>query len=469
MTQRLRENIVLYTGVFVLVSILFFPPIRLNPKFPALEITDFLIPVFAVFVLARFKSIEQKRILYIITVFGVYILFTILLNGRHNEFRDYFEIVKLIKFGSLIYLFSFIDVNVICKKILKPVFTVLVLINLLHFFNFFNINSFFAEYYLGGFRYSEFGLDSLGMPTNKRMLGLVGNPNINSLVFSFFAIYFLPKSQPLRKTLPWFAVSIFMMFLCQSRTAMIAFVPILITYGLIYRKQLKQPILVASSFVICFISAYFVTKYSVFGIDQANPQFSQCLECLDNDSSTDTSNNVVVQSTKKFASEEDSIAYIDSCLSSYNKQETTYLETMAHGEFLGGSSMKGRYEIWLKLWSMIKKKPLFGYAPNKEYMYANGIYFENEFISMTWKYGFIGLGIYLFLFYTLIKLSLKNLDKSFGVNLLLIIILMLVSSLTNNPFAQKTILVLFAMSIGLLISQSNSNQVNDNIAESPAE
>jgi O-antigen ligase len=132
---------------------------------------------------------------------------------------------------------------------------------------------------------------------------------------------------------------------------------------------------------------------------------------------------------------------------------------MTQGQFLEGSSMQGRYDVWRHLWSMIKEKPVFGHAPNKEFFYKNTIYAENEFILITWRYGFLGLAIFLTFIALLFRLSLKNVQSIFGLNLVLFLILFLVAGLTNNPFANKTVLVLFAIIVGLLLNEIKKKRI----------
>ncbi len=468
MTKLISEKILTLIGAFILVSILFFPPIKISSTTPALEITDFLIPVLAGIALLKHKDWKNKKLIYLIAAFGAYILISILVNGRYNQIRDYFEIVKLIKFASVIVIFSFISSIDFIKKLIKHAFIILVIFNIIHFMDWFGLNDFLSQYYLGGFRYSVFGLDSIGTPTTKRMLGFVGNPNANAIVFMFFVIYFIPKSESLKKALPWMGVALIMMFLCQSKTALVSTIPVILAYGYFHFKEKTKILAVIGTTVICFFISFFISKYSIFPDEADNPEYVECIECLDNVKNIDWSNLDTTTDTSgvSFSTAEDSLAYIDSCLAIKNSgQETTYLETIVHGEFLGGSSMKGRYEIWRHLWAMIKDKPIFGHAPYKEYFYENELYFENELISMTWRYGFVGLGIYLSILFYLFRLSLKNRHHEMGINLFLLLIVILMTGLTNNPFAHKTVIVLFALTIGLLINTTREEK-KESLSES---
>jgi len=419
-TTFLKKIIPVLSGI-VLISVLFFPPIRLSKSLPVIEFIDLLLPVLAVFIFIKRREIEQKKFLYLVLGFAGFIFITIIVNSRLTFMRDYFEILKIIKFLIVIVLFSFINPENFLKKWIKPAFVLLVVFNLIHYYNLFNINELLEVIYVGNGRYLEFGLDSLGFPTHKRMLGFTANPNSNALIFLIFTLFFIPKKDSTYSSFIWFFVALTMMFLCQSRTAMISLVPVILVYAFTI-KDLKKIAVITGFTIVSFLVAYGTTKISIASY----------------------SGDIMYEGT------DSSVAYV--------KPENTYLEVMAHGQFLKGSSMRGRYEIWKHLWVMIKEKPIFGHGPNKEYFYDNKLYAENEYILMAWRYGFIGLGIYLSILASLIVLALKNLNLNSAVNLLLICVVVLVTSMTNHPFATKTVLILFAIATGLFFSELNASK-----------
>lgn len=413
----LDKTIPAISGI-IFVSLLFFPPLRLSSSLPTVELIDLLLPVLGLIIFLKRKEIVQKKFIYLTLVFGFYIFLTISINGRLEALRDYFEIFKILKFASIIVLFSFVTPIHFMNKWIKPAFVVLVIINLIHYYNLFHINDFLDQYYTSGGRYTKFGLDSLGRPTYKRMLGLLGNPNDNAIMFMIFSIFFFPRKDSTKACYFWFGTAIIMMFLCQSRTAMVALVPMLLIHFFLIRKH--RPIILTTLIVsvVCFIMAYSITKVSIN---------------LGNRSSYVVENDTV----------SDTIPTAD----------ITYLGTVISDDIVESQSILGRYAVWEHLWGMIKEKPVFGYGPYKEYFYERELYAENEYVLLTWRYGFIGVFIYLSLIIYLLILSYKHHAKEYGHKLLLLTILIVVTGITNVPFSHKTILVLFAVAIGLFFSE----------------
>ena len=291
------------------------------------------------------------------------------------------------KFLIVILLFSIIDFSSFMRFWIKPTFVVLVIGNLFHYFNLFNFNYIIEHYYNGGIHIQTFGLNSLGEPSVKRMLGFAGNPNTNAAVFGFFSILLFPKDSTIKRSIIWFLIAVFMLFLCQSRTNLIAFTVFLISSFFILKSS--------AFFKVKFLSLILITFFISF----------------------------IVSSN----------AYINALFSK---------DVMQH------NSLMGRIETWKHLWEMIKEKPIFGHAPYKEYFYQNNIYSESEYVLQTWRYGFIGLFLYVLLLIIPFLSGLKNLIKPHSITIVLTIVLMAINSLTNNPFAERAIMVLFAITIG---------------------
>ena len=104
------------------------------------------------------------------------------------------------------------------------------------------------------------------------------------------------------------------------------------------------------------------------------------------------------------------------------------------------NSLRGRFEVWQYLFEMVKEKPVFGYGPYKQYFYQNEIYSESEYILYLWRYGIIGLLMYI----TWIIIPLwKNL-KAAAENrfYILIAVAIMITAITNNPLTNQMILPL---------------------------
>jgi O-antigen ligase len=288
------------------------------------------------------------------------------------------------------------------KKTIPILFGTLIAINSIHFFDLFNVNELLKVYYNGGIHIEYFGKNSLGEPAVKRLVGTMGNPNINAIMFGAFSIYFFPVNFN-RKALVYFLVSLLFLFLCQSRTSILflvaMFLFLLVFYAKIWTK--KQWMIVLSGILIAYLIAWmFATSFFQF---------------------------------------------------------TAYNNSLLDGSALFSGSARGRLETWNLLFTQILEYPIFGYGPNKEYFYANHIYAENEYILMFWRYGIIGLffymSLYLFPFWQLVKKANKSL-----IPVLLLLILMSVSALTNNPFTERNIELLFCVGLAWGYQLYHSNQ-----------
>ena len=128
-------------------------------------------------------------------------------------------------------------------------------------------------------------------------------------------------------------------------------------------------------------------------------------------------------------------------------------------------SLKGRIEVWGELLKMVAEKPIFGYGINKNYFYEHKIYSENEFLLMLWRYGIPGLVFYIALLFGLTYkfrgYILKKLSDQSTIYLL-VVILLAINALTNNPISNPMILIMFAMITGLFLAQDFSGYDSEN-------
>lgn len=226
MTDRIK---ILFGGIIV-CSVLFLPDFHLKSSWPAIQLIDFILPILAIYVFIERKHVQGKMFFIGIAAFALLMLVSMGINGRIFVFQDLFEVFKLIKFSLIVAFFTLVPTAAFCRTWLKPMFIALVGFNLVHFFNLFGFNDIIASYYNGGLHIEYFGLNSLKEPAVKRMVGLAGNPNINALIFLFFSIVFLPTNQR-KNTLLWFLIAVLMVFLCQSRTAILGLGALLVVAG----------------------------------------------------------------------------------------------------------------------------------------------------------------------------------------------------------------------------------------------
>ena len=396
MNGQTLKKLNLIIGGLIICSILLFPQFSIKDSLPKFQFIDIFLPGIIILILIQRKSFSKNRIYPFVLLFGGWIMITIIANGRTDQFRDYFELYKLLKFGCVIALFSLLNFEEVFSKILKPVFLVLVVVNMLHYFNVFNINSVIKEYYNGGIHIDMFGLNSIGEPDIKRMLGFAGNPNVNGVIFSLLSVLFLIKSRNNNTNFFLFGLACLMMFLCQSRTNLIALILVMIAYGFLTRPINRNLFKVYGVFLAAFIVSYLVSS-------------------------------------------------------------NAYMFSLMDSNVVQSNSVMGRLEVWKHLGEMILQKPIFGHGPYKDYFYERNLFPESEFMLQTWRYGFVGIVLFISLLFSPLFsfTNSKSITRSLFV---LILIVILVNSITNNPFTSREINVLFASIIGMFISAQNKNE-----------
>ena len=404
MIGQSKVNFSFLLGGMILFSTLFMPDISIHVSLPALQLVDFCMPfVIGILFLDR-KTLKVEKYFLFLLLFAAYILFTIILNHRYSLINEYFEVYKILKFLVLILFFSHLDIPLLLKQLVKPFFILLVLVNIFHFYNVFNINYILETAYRGDLNIKYFGTDTLARPAGKRMVGMAGNPNTNALLFCFFAVYFIPLKFKAQNII-WFFTALLFTFLCQSRTAMLILIVLLIAILVLKLSdwKLKNWLVI----IACF-SSYF-------------------------------------------------IAWM---LSSSFFKYPIYSNSMFNGVAMGSNSAMGRLEVWKFLGKMILEKPIFGHGPNKNFFYENKIYSENEYILYTWRYGLVGLIAYLgVLIYPLI-LFYKQRKEWFYKTAILFTLIMLISALTNNPFTERHVFIIFTFSLACLFYYVRKNHVS---------
>jgi len=241
-----------------------------------------------------------------------------------------------------------------------------------------------------------FGLYSNGLPGPKRMIGTLGNPNYNAILFIFFLIWYAPKkNQSITHQLFYFIAFCLLIF-CQSRTSLICFSLIYIANIFLsrvgYKKILLQTGIIISLFFIISNSGILVGKES-------------------------------------------------------NNKNLNYLNTDLD-DLYDIRSLKIRIEMWEKALHYVKEKPVFGHSPDKQFFYETGTikYIDGEYILMLFRYGIIGFLGYLALYiYPSIK-ALKNIRQSIQAkNMILLSIAFMTSALMNEPLTNNMTCYLYVI------------------------
>lgn len=382
-----------------------------------LGVDEFLVLVMGLrLLLKRFFWIDK-----LILVFGVlslFILVSIVINSNRTDYREYLEIQKVVKF-VVFYLFSifvFKDFN--SKKnviyLVSTSFVILLIFNFLHLFNLFYFNEFVTILYdTDGRDVLNFGKNSIGGPGPKRIVGTMGNPNINAILFLFFVSFYsflLIERNKVesswnylsKKALRFFfLLSILLVILCQSRTGIVAlfFVYVL---GVFYRKAKWFEILIEVFLIVGF-----------FGLS----------------------------------------AFLDTIALQYLFNTKPQLQE--------NNSLAVRLKIWGKLIRMWTEQPFFGYGPNKAYIYREKLHPENEYVFYLWRYGIQGVIAYLAIFCVPIFYFFKRI-KEFTFLIFAVLIVSLVA-LMNNPLSNPKISVLFALILGFSIVQFTRIETRSNL------
>lgn len=387
MSGQILNKINFFLGGVILFSLLLLPNLSINSSLPDFQLIDFILPFVLLLLFTQKKQLKWQLIYKLLLVLMFYVFLVIAINGRIYELRDYFELYKLVKFGAVILFFTLIEFKPFFKFWVKPIFVLVVIGNIIHYLELFGLNPILEEYYSGGIHIQLFGLNSLGEPAVKRMVGFAGNPNMNSLVFGFFTVLFFPRKEKLKVQFGWFFIALIMFFLCQSRTNIIALVVILLFLFFWKKSQVKLYPSIVIIVVLSFLISFLISSNS-------------------------------------------------------------YINLLFDKNIVQNNSVLGRLEVWKILWEMIKEKPVFGHAPFKEYFYERSMYAENEYILQTWRYGFIGLFIFVGTIFSPMYKALKNKYSLSSLQLILMSLFVMVNSLANTPFTSPTINLLFAIIIG---------------------
>ncbi len=375
-------------GLIVLTLAMVAPAIHIHPAFPNIRPEEILL-LFSFPLLFNFSGITKdvKLYLWLTLAFVLFILFEIGYQNRSGIIRDYFEALKILKYAWFFLISYFFFTLDKLKNVLKYIFVFLVSFNIAHYFNLFDFNLIIEPIYAPDVHLKFFGLNTLGQPDTKRLLGTLGNPNNNAILFLFFMCLFsFSKERSIRVL---FYIAFVFMLACQSRTALIASLPVLFLRW----STMKNYKLISKDILVLLASAI-----AFFYLDAA------------------------------------------------------YLAALGDtGKLMEGGSVKGRLQVWSELWVMIKQNPWLGHGPNKDYFYDRNMYPESEYMLALWRYGWLGFILFLiWLSYPVInyfKSKYLNPELLFGISFWMVI---LISCITNNPLQEPSILLMFACSTGLL-------------------
>ncbi len=432
---KLIENLFFYCCI-ILIPI--FPHINIPGLSFHLDISDILCPIAVIFILINNYVRHNIKPIIAIAIASAYILITIFINGQQKILNNYFEIYDILK---LLVFFLFFKGHLhnlpkgdkVLPTIIDTTFIILLVFNLFHLFNIFYFNETIMPIYCGydSCHLIGFGHNSIGGPAPKRLLGTLGNPNNNAILFLFFLIYYSPQKKWSKHNIIYFFLALIPFFCCQSRTSIVAFIIMIIVNYIFIRiklsKMLLQVISIISVAVILNISLTLESKY----YESLNP--------LDPD-------NPLMQDG--FMIEGESMDYTIS---------------LFDGRAIKSNSFNERLKIWSELINMWKQKPLFGHSPNKNFFYDNHIYAENEYVLVLWRYGILGLLAYLIFYIIPIYKCHKQWQSNYARLLTLTIIILAISALMNCPMSNTKLSVIAILFYAAFYSDDKSYSAEKNM------
>jgi len=388
-----------------LLTVLFIPSIKINDGL-FLGADELLVTLMGVRLLQR-GVFWLDKFLWVLIFLSFIILVSILVNSNYKDYREYLEIHKLIKIAILYMFTCWVTGQGIAKatfvKMVLITFLGMVVFNILHLFNVYYFNEFITILYdTDGRDVMNFGKNSIGGPGPKRIVGTMGNPNINAILFLFyFAFFSFLQVEDQKEHSDWkvlskrsiqllFLLSMLFVILCQSRTGLAALFVIYI-FGVYLRRPNWKEVLLEISCVLGF-----------FGIS----------------------------------------SYLDTVSLNYLSNTKPQLQE--------NNSLAVRIKIWGELIGLWLQQPFFGYGPNKAFVYRTQLHPENEFVFYLWRYGIQGLlGFMALLIFPFLFLFKKIKDFSF---VYFVLIIVAIVALMNNPLANPKISVLFAMILGFSVA-----------------
>ncbi|GAB4450086.1 MAG: hypothetical protein OHK0036_08130 [Bacteroidia bacterium] len=95
----------------------------------------------------------------------------------------------------------------------------------------------------------------------------------------------------------------------------------------------------------------------------------------------------------------------------------------------------------------IQEKPLLGHSPNKDELREKNIYPESEYIFIAYKYGLIGLTVFLFFYFYPIYSFFNNNINEYKQGSFLFFIVCYIASITNIPFEDFQLNVFLSLNL----------------------
>jgi len=353
----------------LLVTSILLPSIPLSETLPNVRLDFFIIFIawmlfiFGGFTKGKFLHPRTNTIFKWYILLGFAILASIVFNALFRNYypigRDYWEIVKLLKYFLIFALISSIDISVsdlqYYFKIALIIFLITSFIAFMEHIDLYNINNTINLIY------------SYEKATFKRVVGTMGNPNefgslmvmASSLAFSGGLFY---KKRSIR-FFSFFCLIIFFysLLLTGSRAAFILFI-------------------IAISFILC-------VKYPPLLILKRKGMLRQFQYAL-------IIGLIIFVMIIKFTPSD------------------FFFRLKSLGDPFNTASWQAKVITWNYVFNLVKSSPIFGWGPCKNLVDFS---VDNEWLLILFRYGIFGLSIFIFwainILYELYRMSKKYSDK----------------------------------------------------------
>lgn len=387
------NQIVYFLLILTLFGAILLPSISAGSSLPKLEISDLTFLLISVISVTFYRKemmlfIRQNRWIYFL-LFGLILvgLLGLMYHKTYSHLSNLFEPIKIIKLGAFIFFFYlFLDYSKVYKWLIA-LFVLVLSFNILHYFNIFNFNSVVEPWYAPPHHLDYFGLNSIGQPSTKRMLGTLGNPNNNAVLFLSFLVLFLPhKGREKWADLLFPILAILGIVMCQSRSGFLAFAALLLFYFIFVRPSWKVILILVGS-----TGGIFILNYIAGNV---------------------------------------------------------YMSTVGNMDVMGRAS-KSRMLQWKRIIASVKGNWIIGRGIDKVFMRSNEIHPESEYFLHLFRYGISGVVLLLLLYAQLFFSTVKKIGEKSGLLIPGIIIVFGIAGLTNTPLQSPKLSIIFALIIGL--------------------
>ena len=373
-------------SVFLIFSILFLPSFRVSSSL-SIRIEDLLfLFIFPITIFKRrFLINNQVLIVFFLAIIE---LFSIIINKNILYVSALWEPIKILKFIIFLNVFfkAFIKYSQRFIKIFEIFFVLIVFMNVIQYFNLFGFNNYIGRLYIPEIHLSVF----MERQDIKRLLGIMGNPNNNAILFSFFYALFMALYLSLRskKYLYISLISFLMVILCQSRTTFLA--------------------LLFSTFFIPFFTG---SKYE-----------ERYLKTILT-----------------------SLIIVGFIVIIYNILPISYLKSIKNMNIEEMSSWQKRIIVWNYILDNIKQQLILGTGGFKEFYYSKNIDIDSGYLWFLYNFGLISLLTYLIFLLYQIYISFKFRKLLFSYLNFSFLSIILITSITNAPFQEPRLNLIIAV------------------------